>query len=504
MALFLEIPSIVREEYADVLVCGSGIAGLTCAIKLKELGLNPVVLTRGTGNTYYSQGGIACANDPKDSPYAHFLDTVKAGKGICDEDAVRIMVEEGVQRLVDLKVWGVKFDEEKTIEGGHSFPRVSKVKDYTGRAIYEVLIKRAKELKIPIIFGTLEELLFGDRVEGVVCTTEEGLLCIRSRYVVLATGGASSLFLHTSNPTRVRGDAIGLCLRFRCIVRDPEFVQFHPTVVKGTNILISEAVRGEGGVLIDEKGERFVDELQTRDVVARAIYKRLSEGKSVFLDFRPLISKGIDIKSRFPTIYSMLMEKGFDPTKEPIPIVPASHYFIGGVRTDLWGRTDLEGLYAVGECASTGVHGANRLASNSLLEGVVFGYRCAYRIYEDFSDKKTAFHSFKSSKSGRKNPRYTLQELRKLMWEKVGLERDEEGLREAHNKVMSWLEDVKDWIRTPENRALLDMTLVALSCIIGALQRRESRGVHYRRDYPYSREEFRRSTHITLEFLKLF
>ncbi len=499
MAFFLNFSSSsLSQESVDVVVCGSGIAGLTCAIKLKELGLNTLILTRGIGNTYYSQGGIACADDPRDSPYMHFLDTLRAGKGLCDERAVMVLVEEGIQRLVDLKLWGVKFDEEKTLEGGHSFPRVSKVKDYTGRAIYEALYRKTQQLSIPIVLGTLEEFLLDEKVEGVLYSTQDGLRIIRSKAVVVATGGAAGMFLHTSNPLRIRGDGMGLCLRFGCIIRDPEFVQFHPTVVKDTNILVSEAVRGEGAILVDERGERFVDELQTRDVVARAIYRKLMEGGKVYLDLRHLVSKGIDIRERFPTIYSMLRERGYDPQTQPIPVLPSAHYFIGGLRTDTWGRTTLGGLYAVGECASTGVHGANRLASNSLLEGVVFGYRCAYRVYEDIRYTKPSLRAFKNLKDATLKPSFSVDDLRRLMWEKVGLERTQEGLKEAQEKLLGWLDGYQRWERTPENRALLDISLVALACVRGAIMRKESRGAHYRRDYPHEREEFRFNTHLTL------
>ncbi|MCS7170766.1 MAG: FAD-binding protein [Aquificaceae bacterium] len=491
--------SKLPEDRADVVICGSGIGGLTTAIVLGELGITPLLLTRGVGNTYYSQGGIACALHPEDSPYLHALDTQKAGRGLCHEGNLRILVDGGVQGFVNLKRWGVEFDKETTIEGGHSFPRVYKVKDYTGKAIHEALWRRVKELKIRIVRGELQEILGEGRVEGIVYY-DGSMKFIRTSILVLATGGAASMFLHTSNPVRVRGDALGIVLRKGLSLVNPEFVQFHPTVVKNTSILISEAVRGEGAVLVDQKGERFVNELEPRDVVARAIYRKMKEGGEVFLDLRPLKAAGIELWERFPTIYGMLREKGYEPEKEPIPVTPASHYFIGGVEVNSYGKTILEGLYAVGECACTGVHGANRLASNSLLEGVVFGYRTAYRIFHDLSFyKKPSKGNFKNLREGKRKPPYTFENLRGLMWEMCGLERDEEGLKRASERLKVWIEGYKHWTPSIENRQLLDISLVALATVSCALWRKESRGVHYRKDYPHEREEFRRESLYTLE-----
>ncbi|MCX8060879.1 MAG: FAD-binding protein, partial [Aquificaceae bacterium] len=281
---------------------------------------------------------------------------------------------------------------------------------------------------------------------------------------------------------------------------NPEFVQFHPTVVENTGILISEAVRGEGAVLLDQKGERFVEELQPRDVVARAIYRKMKQGHRVFLDLRPVEEKGTKVAERFPTIYAMLREKGYDPLREPIPVTPASHYFIGGVEVDSYGKTTMEGLYAVGECACTGVHGANRLASNSLLEGVVFGHRTAYAVFQDLRlERSSSYRRIKNSRQGTGKPPYTFENLRHLMWNSCGLEREEVELKSALEKVLGWLQDWRSWSSTVENRQLFDIGLVALATLSCALQRRESRGVHYRTDYPYEREELRRDSFYALE-----
>ena len=507
MRYFLEFDtSKLPEEEAQVLVCGSGIAGLTSAIVLKELGLSPVLLTRGIGNTYYSQGGIAGAVHPKDSPYVHLLDTLRAGRYLNDEKATQIMVSDGVMRIADLERWGVEFDRENgfystTTEGGHSYPRVLKVKDYTGREIYTKLLDRVKDLKIPIISGELQEILGEDSVAGALYWDGSTLKAIRTSALVLATGGAASMFRHTSNPSKVRGDGIGVAFRAGVSIKNPEFVQFHPTVLKGTNLLISEAVRGEGAILVNSKGERFVDELQPRDVVARAIFNMLRGGEEVFLDFRPVAERGIRLEDRFPTIVSFLKERGIDPYREPVPVVPAAHYYIGGLEVDTFGRTSFTGLYAVGECSCTGVHGANRLASNSLLEGVVFGYRAAYRVYLDIKYLKLSKTRFRNSKKGISKPDFDFKELRNLMWEMVGLEREGPQLHKARHRVESWIKRCAACEPTRENRQLFDILLVALATVEGALSRKESRGVHYRSDFPHEREIFRRDTLISPEIL---
>ena len=509
MRYFLEFDtSRLPEEEVQVLVCGSGIGGLTCTIVLKELGLSPVLLTRGIGNTYYSQGGIAGAVHPQDSPYTHFMDTIRAGRYLNDEEAVRIMVSEGLLRIADLERWGVEFDREgeaysTTTEGGHSYPRVLKAKDYTGREIYTKLLERVRELGVPIISGELQEVLGEDCVAGALYWDGSSLRVIRTSALVLATGGAASMFRHTSNPSKVRGDGIGIAFRAGVSIKNPEFVQFHPTVLEGTNLLISEAVRGEGAVLVNSKGERFVDELQPRDVVARAIFSMLRRGERVFLDMRPIAREGIRLEDRFPTIVGFLKDRGMDPYRDPIPVVPAAHYYIGGLEVDTFGRTSMTGLYAVGECACTGVHGANRLASNSLLEGVVFGYRTAYRIYLDLKYLRPSRARFRNSSRGDSVPDLGFDELRNLLWERVGLEREETDLRKAKHTIEGWVKKGFYLKPTRGNRQLLDILLVALATVEGALSRRESRGVHYRVDFPHEREIFRRDTLISPEMLGL-
>ncbi len=500
MINFLEFnTSALPEEKIDVLICGSGIAGLTTALTLNELGIKPVILTRGIGNTYYSQGGIACAVKREDSPDIHFIDTIRAGRNLNDERAVRILVEESIFSIARLEKWGVKFDKDEggyllTTEGGHTVPRVLKVKDYTGKAIYEALWRKVNEYGIRVIEGELEEILGEDSIEGVIILHENSLKLIRLKALVLATGGNASIFRHTTNPSKSRGDALGIAMRIGLKIRNPEFIQFHPTVFSGTNLLISEAVRGEGAVLVDDKGERFVNELEPRDVVARAIYRKIKEGRKVYLDLRPVTAR-MDIAERFPTIYSFLKERGIDPYKDLIPVNPAAHYFIGGIDVDMFGRTRIEGLYAVGECACTGVHGANRLASNSLLEGIVFGIRVAHRIFVDLPSYKFSYTKRSYRKSRTIKCEFDMNELREDLWNYMGVEREGGELKELLYKLSYMVEEGIYWEPTIDNRKKYDLLLTAVASVYCAYERKESRGVHFRRDYPYEREEYRKDSY---------
>jgi L-aspartate oxidase len=510
MRYFLSFDTrLLPTEDREVVVCGSGIAGLTTAIVLKELGIEPLLLTRGLGNTYYSQGGIAAPVHPSDSPYVHFLDTIKAGRYINDEEKLRILVEDALLRITDLERWGVRFDKDEqgnyqlTLEGGHSFKRVLKVKDYTGRAIYQALLNRARELSIEILEGELQEILGEERVQGILVETGNTLRVFRVKALVLATGGAASMFKYTSNPEKVRGDGIGMAFRGGATLKNTEFVQFHPTVLRGTGFLISEAVRGEGAMLINSEGERFVEELKPRDEVSRAIFNQILQGKEVFLDLRPITEGGRDISKLFPTIHSVLREKGIDASRELVPVNPAAHYYIGGLEVDSVGRTSLGGLYAVGECSCTGVHGANRLASNSLLEGVVFGYRAGYGVYSDLKYLSFSDLGIKNRpKGGSRKPSTTYSELKELMWRYAGIKRSKEGLEIAKDKIEQWLKESSAWERTPSNRKLLDILLVSYATVISALRRKESRGAHYREDYPYERDVYRKESEIRPEILQ--
>jgi L-aspartate oxidase (EC 1.4.3.16) len=331
---------------------------------------------------------------------------------------------------------------------------------------------------------------------GCIVEQNDELVFWKSRFLVLATGGAASMYSHTSNPLKTRADVIGIALRRGFLIENPEFVQFHPTVFENTNLLISEAVRGEGAILVNQNNERFVNELEPRDVVARAIYREMLKGNKVYLDMRNL---KVDIKTRFPTIYNFLIEHGLDPYKDLVPITPAAHYYIGGIRTDENGETTVDGVYATGEVASTRVHGANRLASNSLLEGVVFGYRAAYSI-------ALSKRSFKLLKA--KNQRSTAKDtdcqqyfetIKNTMWQYAGLERTEEGLLYAIKKIREIIKFCIEAKPTKKNKIIFDVSLSAYATLQGALKRRESRGCHFRSDFPYEKDEYRYNTKICLE-----
>ncbi len=503
------IPPRYKEEETEVLVVGDGIAGLSCAITLAEYGIKPVVVSRGKGNTYLSQGGIAAAVGESDSPLQHYLDTLRAGRILNDEEAVKVATEEGERAILKLSSWGVEFDRkgtfyDLTLEAAHSKRRIFKVRDYTGRAIYEALHKRAKALGIPYLEGELVEIYTsaGGKVAGALIGTAKGFRLVKVKALVLATGGAASLFAKNSNIQRIGGDAIGIAFRAGAVLIDTEFVQFHPTVLAGTKYLISEAVRGEGAILVNERGERFVDELAPRDVVARALYEQQRRGHKTFLDLRPLIERGVKLEERFPQIYSILLGHGLDPRKEPVvPVEPAAHYFIGGIATDTFGRSSLKGLYAVGECACTGLHGANRLASNSLLEGVVFGIRAAEDIalqlpFWDYGNLKL---TPTAQGENIKIPfEEEVKELQTLMWNGCGIVRDGETLKETLNRLEEKLEKYLPLrSKSLEAKKLLDLLLVAKAIAVNALRRAESRGCHFRSDFPTEREPFRRRFPLT-------
>ncbi len=501
---YIEFDSdFLPNKEADILVIGSGIAGLFCAITLKNLKLNPIIITRGIGNTYYSQGGIAAVVSKGDSTAWHVLDTLRAGRNLGDVKNIEVLAQEGPNRIVDLELYGVNFDKKEdgsfdtTIEGGHSYKRVLKVKDYTGKAIYEALLKKAKDLDITILEGELLEIITEDNaLVGCIIEQNSERIFWRSKFLVLATGGAASMYAHTSNPLKTRADVIGIALRRGFLIENPEFIQFHPTVFENTNLLISEAVRGEGAILINQKNERFVNELEPRDVVARAIYRQMLNGNRVYLDMRNL---KVDIKSRFPTIYNFLIEHHIDPYKDLVPITPAAHYYIGGIRTDENGETTVDGVYAIGEVASTRVHGANRLASNSLLEGVVFGYRAAYSI----ALSKRSFKLLKA-RNQRENTKDIdcqgyLESIKDIMWKYAGLERNEEGLSYAIKKIKEVMKLCATATPNKRNKIIFDISLSAYATLEGALKRRESRGCHFRTDFPYEKDEYRYNTKICFE-----
>lgn len=420
LARTLAAPAAGWTAQADVVVVGSGIAGLTAALRLRRRVDRVLLVTKGelvSGSTVWAQGGIAAALDPEDSPAAHRADTLTAGVGLCDPAAVDVLVQEGPVRVRELVAAGTRFDTDAdgrialTREGGHGADRIAHAGgDATGAEISRALVAQLEAVRSDPGIEVVEHALVLDVLTGApdadgrpgpACGvtlhvigegTRDGVGAALGRAVVLATGGIGQVYASSTNPAQATGDGLAAALRAGAAVADVEFVQFHPTVlwlgagVKGQLPLVSEAVRGEGALLLDTDGVRFMPavhpqaELAPRDVVAHAIVRRMAETGSdhVFLDARHL---GADfLRRRFPTIHERLLAEGIDLTTDLVPVAPAQHYHSGGVLTDLDGRTTVPGLYAAGEVACTGVHGANRLASNSLLEGVVFGHRAAERI----------------------------------------------------------------------------------------------------------------------------
>lgn len=518
----------------EVIVVGSGIAGLVTALHAVDHGCRVTLVTKDVlehANTRYAQGGIAGVMFEDDRIEDHIRDTLTAGAGLSDPVAVRVLAEEGPARIRELVDLGVAFDRDargefvKGLEAAHSYPRIlHSGGDATGTAIEKALVARLRASVVRVVeHAFLVDLVVRDeRVRGVELLIGDGpdqlgrRETIEAEVVVLATGGAGELYAHTTNPPVATGDGIAAALRAGAAVSDLEFFQFHPTILGvGEAFLVSEAVRGEGATLIDETGRRFAfdahpdGELAPRDIVARAIARQmeLQDGRPVFLDatmLRPTYDERRDfLARRFPTIDRAVRDRGLDWARDPIPVTPAAHYLMGGVTTDLFGRTSLPGLYAVGEAARTGVHGANRLASNSLLEGAVFGARAGDAIASDLASGRwpaavaARLASAPQLVDG-SSPAFTRKALQELMWEDAGLVRDETGLRHAASVLAAW----RSIPRTPLTEAEFEdenLLLVAQQAVTAALARRESVGAHFRRDSASAPETARASSAARVE-----
>ncbi|GAA4620688.1 L-aspartate oxidase [Actinoallomurus vinaceus] len=502
---------------ADIVVIGSGIAGLVTALRARTAG-RVLLVTKALlddGSTRWAQGGIAAALHPDDSPEEHLQDTLTAGVGLCDPEAVRVLVTEGpdaVRRLMDL---GAEFDRNDdggialTREGGHLKRRIAHAGgDATGAEVSRALLAAAKDQGIEVIEHALvlDLLTENGRAAGVTLHVmgegrRDGVGSVRARAVILATGGLGQVFQATTNPEVSTGDGVALALRAGAAVADLEFVQFHPTPLwlgpdtKGRQPLISEAVRGEGAFLIDERGDRFMAgrhplaDLAPRDVVAKAIMSMMREtgASCAYLDGRNL---GPRIwETRFPTILAACQAHGIDPVHEPIPVLPTAHFSSGGVRTDLWGRTSVPGLYACGEVACTGVHGANRLASNSLLEGLVFGQRIAEVLPGDLAAEAPAGTPGDLPEARLLDPSVRA-EVQRIMTIDAGVLRNGPGLERAAEEL-AVLADRTTGRPCTEAWEATNLHTVASLIVAAARRREETRGSHWREDFPDADETWR-------------
>jgi L-aspartate oxidase len=481
----------------DFIVVGSGAAGLRAAVDLAAAG-RVLVLTKTElteSNSRYAQGGIAAAMDDSDTTALHRADTIAAGAGLCDEEAVAILVEEGPAEVERLIEWGTAFDtiDGKVAfgrEGAHSRSRVLHAHgDATGMEIVTALWRKVRALPNVTIesFAFVEELIRAEnRVVGVRYVSPRGRREATAHATLIASGGAGQIYSHTTNPAVATGDGFALAYRAGALLRDLEFVQFHPTALKIPGVppfLISEAVRGEGATLVDAEGNRFVDELAPRDIVARAIYSRITAGSAVYLDLGGLPPNLAP--RRFPHIHAFCLERGIDVSRDKLPVTPAAHYFMGGVWTDLHGRSSLEGLFAAGEAASCGIHGANRLASNSLLECVVFGRRAAVTMTREAKNLPRTIPESETRVRVPANIEEARRVIRETAWRAAGIVRQRERLQKGIDTLTAvsahWVTVASPTVAQMETANLCDVALLTLS---NAVIRLESRGAHYRADFP--------------------
>jgi L-aspartate oxidase len=512
----LAAPDPGWDVETDVVVVGSGIAGLTTALHIsRQSSLRVLLVTKdvlAAGSTRWAQGGIAAALGAGDSPEDHYADTIVAGAGVCDEVAVRVLVREGPAAVRELVQMGARFDRAHdgelslTREGGHHRDRIAHAGgDATGAEIQRALVTRVLDatdvsviehaLVLDLLLGT-DGAVAGLTLHVMGEGQRDGVGAVRARAVVLATGGIGQVYASTTNPSVSTGDGVAAALRAGAAVRDLEFVQFHPTVTwlgarsRGQQPLVSEAVRGEGGFLVDDDGVRFMQgqhelaDLAPRDVVAKAILRRMREtgAEHMWLDARHFGAEKWRV--RFPTINETLLSLGIDPVRELIPVVPACHYASGGVRTDLVGESSVRGLFVCGESACTGVHGANRLASNSLLEGLVFGHRIAETVIGRLGElAPPPPEAAPAPPSGVLLHESARSELQTLMSRDVGVLRDAKGLHAATDGLAA-LAERDGGVAGTEAWETTNLLTVAAALVQAASLREETRGAHWRDDFP--------------------
>jgi L-aspartate oxidase len=513
----------------DFLVLGSGVAGLSFALKMAPQASVAIVTkkSRAESNTNYAQGGIAAVTSREDCFDNHVRDTLEAGAGLCHEDVVRTIVEEGPARIAELMELGMKFTEREINglreldlgrEGGHSKRRILHAKDVTGREIERALLAAvAEHPNIEVLENHIAvDLITTRKLPGnqgapnrclgayVLDKNSNHVETFAARTVLLATGGCGKVYLYTTNPDIATGDGVAMAYRAGAGIGNMEFIQFHPTCLyhrKAKSFLISEAVRGEGAVLKDLTGAPFMQRyhprqsLAPRDIVARAIDNEMKKSGAdyVLLD---ITHKPADfVRERFPNIYATCLELGLDITRDPIPVVPAAHYQCGGVVTTVDGQTEIPGLYAVGEAACTGLHGANRLASNSLLEALVCAHRAAARARENPDPELDApLPDWQSGQAHNVDElvviHHNWDEIRRMMWDYVGIVRTNKRLQRARSRIANLREEIQqyywDFIVTSDLLELRNIATVAELIITSALQRPESRGLHYNLDFPQS------------------
>jgi L-aspartate oxidase len=510
----------------DFVVIGSGIAGLSFALKVARHGTVAVMTKRkgADSNTAWAQGGVACVTSDEDSFELHVRDTVTAGAGLCDETVVRTIVTEGPERIRELVELGLHFDEREISghrefdlgrEGGHSKRRVLHVQDVTGKEIENTLLRELErqphvdllENHMAVDLITAAKLGFAaeDCCLGIYVLDEESgnVETIRSQRVVLATGGCGKVYLYTTNPDIATGDGVAMAWRAGALIANMEFIQFHPTCLfhpQAKSFLISEAVRGEGGILRNQSGEDFMrrydprGSLAPRDIVARAIDSEIKRS-GVPCAFLDITHKPPEfLQERFPHIYETCLRFGIDMSKQPIPVVPAAHYQCGGIKTDVNGATNLPGLHAIGEVASTGLHGANRLASNSLLEGIVVAHRAAQGLIQAKAPRHPAV-TLPEWVSGDVQTvdelvviYHNWDEIRRLMWDYVGIVRTDKRLQRASARLRNLQREIREFYWnfkvTVDLLELRNLATVAALIVDSALSRRESRGLHFTLDYP--------------------